>query len=198
MLNDWGIRHFHLGLKLESDGFVERTGPVLFARVAEDKVYFIDVKEHGKGYRNVRTSREIIHRNWPESLAKYKSGFIRMSHEYTEEEHMELRAAGITVPLQMSDGTIYNPPGDGYMSDGTSINVVITHNENARYLRLRQEALVKNISVISADISRITDYRGNSFEFKLQVAGENFVAVEKNSQARLELFRILDFTKDAT
>jgi len=46
LLNDWGVHHFHLGDGLDTDGFIKRTGPVLFARVTEDSVFMIDVKGH--------------------------------------------------------------------------------------------------------------------------------------------------------
>ncbi|MCP4350145.1 MAG: hypothetical protein GY795_32110 [Desulfobacterales bacterium] len=46
-LNDWGIHHFHLGMKKEDSKFAERTGPLLFAKVTEKTVCFIDVMNHG-------------------------------------------------------------------------------------------------------------------------------------------------------
>src|SRR5689334_11047256 len=33
LLNDWGLHHLHLGEVLDGTGFVERTGPLLFAHV---------------------------------------------------------------------------------------------------------------------------------------------------------------------
>ena len=47
LLNDWGVYHFHLGTTLRDDGFIVRTGPVLFARMTENDAYLIDVREHG-------------------------------------------------------------------------------------------------------------------------------------------------------
>ena len=84
MLNDWGIYHFHLGTKIEADGFIERTGPVLYARVTRDTVYFISVENHGSW--TDQQLMEVIHKNWPDSLVEYKTGFLDMSFETTEND----------------------------------------------------------------------------------------------------------------
>ena len=200
MLNDWGICHFHLGIELGSDGFIERTGPILFARVLSDKIYFIDIRNHGgRVYKHVWTDKEImeiVHRNWPESLMQYQSGFNDISFDVTQEERAEFRKYGITTVLKMEDGTIYYPPGEGYMSDGTSVNVVTAHDQNARGLRNIEEMLTSNIEVIADDICKITGYKGNTYEFKLEIEGETFVAVEKNSHAHLRLFDVFDLNKN--
>ena len=34
LFDDWGIHHFHLGTNIEGDGFVNRTGPLLYIVLA--------------------------------------------------------------------------------------------------------------------------------------------------------------------
>jgi len=41
LVADWGIHHLHLSTVLESDGFVKRTGELLFAAFAKDDAYLI-------------------------------------------------------------------------------------------------------------------------------------------------------------
>ena len=36
LLNDWGIQHLHLGSTIEFDGFVARTGPLLYCKFEPD------------------------------------------------------------------------------------------------------------------------------------------------------------------
>lgn len=45
---DWGISHFHIGTSLESDGFIKRTGPLVFAVVKPSDVYIITIGQHGQ------------------------------------------------------------------------------------------------------------------------------------------------------
>lgn len=46
LLNDWGIYHLHLGKK-KKDNFIERTGPLLFAKFDDENAYFINIYSHG-------------------------------------------------------------------------------------------------------------------------------------------------------
>src|SRR5258708_299506 len=71
LLNDWGIHHLHLGLSVESDGFVERDDSLLFAVVRDDGLYLLDTLAHGAWTDNSLV--EIIHTNWPELIASYKA-----------------------------------------------------------------------------------------------------------------------------
>lgn len=59
LLADWGVHHFHLGEIIEADGYVNRTGPLLFARVDADDFYMIDVRAHGAWSR--QEFLQIIH-----------------------------------------------------------------------------------------------------------------------------------------
>ena len=47
LLNDWGIFHFHLGREIESDGYAERTGPVLFGFITHNAFHEINIYNHG-------------------------------------------------------------------------------------------------------------------------------------------------------
>lgn len=112
MLNEWGIHHFHLGTTLESDGFVTRTGPLLYARVTVEAVFFIWVRNHGE-WEN-EDLLQVLHDNWPDSLAAFKSPGIALEMpQASAAERKEFRKVGINSFVQVTDGSIYCPPGIG-------------------------------------------------------------------------------------
>ena len=133
LLDHWGIFHFHLGTELEEGGsFVERTRDVLLCRVDDSHAYFIKVVPHG---RNVpppwyeKELIEIIHNNWPESIRHALAvGVTGLSPTLNDQEVAELRRkTNIVLFLEMSDGTVYMPPGVGntlgiVATDGSSVN----------------------------------------------------------------------------
>jgi hypothetical protein len=65
LLNDWGIIHFHLGLR-DAQGNVPRTGVVLFAFVRGDVVHCIGFFDH-RSWSKIEVL-EILQRNWPHAV----------------------------------------------------------------------------------------------------------------------------------
>lgn len=126
LLNAWGIYHFHLGTLVEKSGFMQRTGPLLFARVTDDFFYMLDVLGHGSWYQ--QRLIEIIHNNWRESIKMYKisEGYRLATPPPTDEDVAELRKSNINTSIQVSDGTIYLPLGGGQMASGIGLDVRVT------------------------------------------------------------------------
>ena len=133
MLDHWGIYHFHLGTELEEGGnFVRRTGGVLLCRFDDSHAYFIKVVPHGRSVPAPWYQKElieIIHKNWPESIRHaLATGVTGLSPRLNEQEVAELRRkSNIVLFLEMSDGTVYMPPGVGntlglVATDGSSVN----------------------------------------------------------------------------
>ena len=62
LLVDWGIYHLNLGNKhyVKNPKYVDRTGPLLYARLTSKIAYFLTVDEHGKW--SDRNLIKIIHR----------------------------------------------------------------------------------------------------------------------------------------
>ena len=48
LLNALNIHHLHLGEKIESDGFINRTGSILLCLFTDKVVYFILTVRHGE------------------------------------------------------------------------------------------------------------------------------------------------------
>ena len=133
LLNHWGIYHFHLGTEMEEGGkFVGRTRDILLCRIDDTYAYFIKILPHGRNvsapwYR--KELIEIIHKNWPESISHaLAKGVTGLSPRLKDEDVAELRRrTNMTLPLEMSDGFIYMPPGVGntlglVATDGSNVN----------------------------------------------------------------------------
>ena len=136
LLDNWGIYHFHLGTELEEGGqFIRRTGDILLCRVDDSYAYFIKVLPHG-GNVSVPWYRkdliEIIHKNWPESISHALiAGVTGLHPRFNDQEVAEIRKSGnITLLLEMSDGTVYAPPGVG-----NTLGIVATDGSSAHDTR---------------------------------------------------------------
>ena len=117
LLDHWNIHHFHLGGKIEADGFVERTNELLFCLVEDDCVYLITVMSHSPPPWAKKELITIIHENWPSVLEDCRvRGATKLRWELRDEDRQELRKAGVATFLDMPDGTIYIDPGVGLTS----------------------------------------------------------------------------------
>jgi hypothetical protein len=154
LLNDWGIHHFHLGTGPHRSlpDFNERTGPVLFARVTQDAFYMINVLGHGSWTDTDLI--EILHRNWPASIIKFKAnGVVGVAwpnnQKPTAQERQRMRKAGINVFIELADGTVYNPLALGLTSAGTNVAVTMQFNAYRRAMKeLSKQVLDKMPDVL--------------------------------------------------
>ena len=69
LLWDYGMHHFHLSSGFERSGFARRSGYLLFALVADEDAFLVDVRNH-RDPEDLQWVRQdllkIVHRNWPE------------------------------------------------------------------------------------------------------------------------------------
>ncbi|KAA9325133.1 hypothetical protein F0P96_20770 [Hymenobacter busanensis] len=119
---DWGIHHFHLGTTVAPDGFVTRTGPVLFAWVTDAAMYLLGIYPHGVW--NQQQMLQLIHRNWPVLLEPYTIATAGLVHHLTDEEIGQARRAGVTVAIEVAEGVVVAPPGGGMPTSGHSMRAV--------------------------------------------------------------------------
>ncbi len=120
LLTDWGIHHLHLGSKVESDGFVERRGPLLFVFVKNERVHLLDLLDH-HAFTNHRLF-QIIHDNWPDAIAEWRirgavPGSLSPKHDPAIRRMIRTK---LTMGTEATDGTPYLPPGGGVMLSGHS------------------------------------------------------------------------------
>ncbi len=136
LLAEWGVHHFHLCLAPHptQPGFVKRSGPLLFGLVASDTFYAIGVFGHGTRSFADSDILEIIHRNWPELIARYKANGVT-GGAWTAEQRTNLRRANANVMSVVSDGTVYMPTTGGVMASG--MNAEAMRAADSWYYRLR-------------------------------------------------------------
>lgn len=154
LLNDWGIHHLHLGSDVpEPDGFVKRRGELLYVMVRPDALYFIDILGHGADFAN-RVLLEIVHRNWPELIARFRAPpqVLSLNPDFTDEQRLRFRKGGLQTAIQLSDGTIYISPGGGYSSAGNSVTA-LTRGDYHRFLAHMTEVWCReNAAILQKEI----------------------------------------------
>ncbi len=145
LLNDWGIHHLHLSTALEPDGFVKRSGPVLFARFGRKDAYFIAVKQHGSGeapWTDI-TVLETFAESWPEQMERYElRGLVRSSETNpSAKELASARKAGVQ-PIVAIKGKYYMPLGGGISTARVGVAVVDAMDRHAMTIRRFEENVV--------------------------------------------------------
>ena len=173
---DWGIYHFHLGQNIEDDGYVERTGNVLFAIVDKDKFYAIAIMPHDN-WAN-KDLLEIILANWPNLLNTYRIE-AKMASNPTSVDIAALRKANVVTAVELSDGISYFGRGMGYMSDGSSARAVL---EVTR--KVQESRIIKN--QIAFELNKFD--LGN-IDFVIERRGEYIIAINYQYTLTRVLYR---------
>lgn len=118
LLNAWGVHHLHVSKQLGPDGFVVRSGPLLFVAFTATDAYVIDMMRHEDFHR--RHILEVMVRTWPNAgLTMGSISGARLTRRHSEEEGKELREAGVSV-LEEIDGQVVMAR-DSVTTAGTSI-----------------------------------------------------------------------------
>jgi hypothetical protein len=120
LLADWGLHHLHLSTELGAEGFVERTGDVLFAAFSEKDAYLLGIYEHP---RHANWAAEsifaILVRNWPDSGLVHELRWLTgLSQKFSDGDRLALRNAGVASFMEV-DGKVYAPGGLGITTAGT-------------------------------------------------------------------------------
>lgn len=186
LLNDWGIHHVHLGTTVDSDGFVVRTGPVLFARFDNTNAYLIDVLPHGS-WSLQRLVKEL-HDNWPASIKHFRlNGVLGLATSVSDKDVATLRKGNVNTMVDLGGGVVYAPIGGGYSTSGLSTEVVIQSDRYAMRLRQMQQAIVQDIEAIAKEATS----KGVAFperpRFELQIDNGDLYAVEVNCMVAVPL-----------
>jgi hypothetical protein len=105
LLNDWGIHHLHLSDVDRGDGYVVRTGDLLFIAFRRDDAYLLDVLGHGAW--NNQSLVDIATTNWPESRLFFHVPKMTSEFSVSERERKKLRNNGIHTPVQTLDGVCF-------------------------------------------------------------------------------------------
>ncbi|KAA0998421.1 hypothetical protein F0H41_18795 [Vibrio cholerae] len=174
MLNDWGVHHFHLGENMKGD-FIERTGPLLFALLVEDKFYAIGIFNHGSWAD--QDIVEIIHRNWSSVVERYQIKGIVSSTPLTEQERLNLRKRNANSFVTVQDGTVYAPIGGGMVSSGFNMQAVMRKDRQQKFLRNLEQHLDSQLASLR-EVFEKQGYRGEpELEAILDITEDKYTAL---------------------
>ncbi len=140
LISDWGMHHLHLSTDVGPDGFVARTGDLLFVAIKPDAAYLLDVLPHGN-WAEVGLV-EIAVRNWPNAGIVHRlQGVLGLAQPTTADDRHRLRRAGVVCLLEI-DGMVFTPPGQ--TTAGTPMRVTIAANKCMNALRQLRQGLDEN------------------------------------------------------
>jgi hypothetical protein len=186
LLNDWDIHHLHLGTIQEIDGFVKRTGPVLFVRFDEQNAYLINVMGHGSWTKQEMI--RIIHRNWPESIERFRlKVVVGLNKSVTDKDIKAFRAAHVVSLIEPEPNVIYVPPGMGLTAAGIGVEVVRVSHRYANLMKLYEDLIKENIFELTEQIKDKGVDLGKKLSFILKIQDKKVLAYEENHNVTIEL-----------
>ena len=122
LLWDYGMHHFHLRRGAEGSGFIRRSDYLLFAVVADNDAFFVDVRKH-RDPQDLQWVKQdllkIVHAHWPEITNDHVLHGVAGS-TLTDEQKKELRRKNINTVVDLEENAIA-PPGWGTTVDGSSV-----------------------------------------------------------------------------
>ncbi len=189
LLNDWGIHHFHLGKNVDSSGFINRTGPLLFVFATPTDACCIGVFSHG-----VWSDQElvrILHRNWPAAISTFRlNGVLGLSQISSNQDIAELRKAGCQTVVEVEQGIVYAPTGGGYSTAGTSIAATLHSDYYLQLIESMETHVREKLDYFLENLSQLKLAPANPPAFSLLVNNDGFFAVEAGSQVAFYCFLI--------
>ncbi|MDQ0189258.1 hypothetical protein JI721_11995 [Alicyclobacillus cycloheptanicus] len=180
LLNDWGIHHLHLGTEIDAAGFAKRTGPVLFVRFDTTHAYLIDVMGHGSWARQDLV--RILHRNWPESISRYRmASTLALAQPLSDDDFRRLRHGNVQSFVEVEPGVVYAPIGGGYSTSGMSFEVVSMSDRYFMRVRQLEAQLRQNIPSFVSACRQVGIEPSQNLSFRFVTDFTTARAVEANS-----------------
>lgn len=185
LLNDWDIHHLHLGTEREPNGFFKRTTEVLFIRVTDTSVFFLNILPHNFSDKDLL---RIVHNNWPETIEQYLSGFQNLSHNLSNEEVSLARKAGLLILHEIEDGVVYLPPGGGLSTARTSILASKTSGYYSRTINTLEKHVKNNVLMFKKQIETARRKQVSKLKMKLSIDEDgNFYCMEQINKVSFPL-----------
>lgn len=135
-----GVHHLHLGSEIQQKGQrkgrVKGTKSLLFCKVCENDVYFINIYDHtlSKGFLNVNILR-VLANNWPDLVEPFRvRGAVKIDQNLTNEDAAYLMSHEINPMIEVAPNKIYMMPGMGLTSAGTPLVVELKVNQLLDFL----------------------------------------------------------------
>ena len=169
MLWDFGMHHFHLCRRLDDDPrkFVERSDYLLFAIIADDAAYVVDVRKHldpeGLGWVRQDLLR-IAHSNWPALIESHELRGVK-GDRLTDREKKLLRRRNLNQVSEFG-GKAIGPLGWGVTARGSSawcciwgLKLVHEIKRNERYFCGQPPEVRSALMESGADATGSMDFR---------------------------------------
>jgi hypothetical protein len=133
LLIHWGIHHLHLKslATIKPNGLVARADDLLFFRIHNKSVYFIDILAHDEDVFEQKKLLEIVDRNWPHLHVQING--MQTELERTPEDIKILRRNNLTHMEQVNGRLIM--PTTGASAAGTPDEATLSFNRHQRELR---------------------------------------------------------------
>ena len=166
MLNDWRVHHLHISSIVESDGFVERDGPVLFVSFTPQDAYLIDIMPHGQEREDWTRNHvlEVLATEWPDKGVIHKiPNAVPTGQTLSDEERANLRANGYNASFE-HDGSVYMPAG-GMVSVGTTVAATRAAQQLVRQMEQLEGNYAKDPRVFAR--SNLALPQPPAFEFEI-------------------------------
>lgn len=174
MLNDWGIHHFHLNENMNGE-FSHGTRLLVFALLVDDSFYAIGIFDHDSWVDQEIV--EIMHRNWPTVLGKYKIRDIILTNQFTKTERLTLRAKNANSFVTVGDGTVYAPIGGGSTGSGFGTEAAMKTISQKRMLRNLEKHLAGQLESLR-DTLEEQGYEGElEIEASLEITETKYIAL---------------------
>lgn len=183
LLNDWGIYHLHLGENLQDDGYMERSGPVLFARFDDSNAYFIDVMDHGSWTE--QQMLKVIHDEWPQTISNYRiKDAVGLEQNFSNDDVGKLRNAQVNTFIEIESGIVYMGPGGGFVASGESMEVMMKVMDANRALKRIEKNVKENIeTIVKQQLTDPNIITNEVFRFKLRVDDSNFFYLDEQNNS---------------
>jgi hypothetical protein len=170
MLDNFGIKHFHLGEIVKND-FIERTGEIALGLVTDSEVFFVVSKQHGKGYGDIWYEKDVlekIHKEKPNLICKVEN-MIDISSIISDTKDIKFyRNSNINGAITLDDGSATIPFNLGQSLAGFSISYTMKIQYIAKNIFNLANKLLKNSDSIEVTKFDLTEEGELKFlEFKL-------------------------------
>lgn len=189
LLFDWDIHHLHLGVNIEADGFINRTGPLLYVRFDDENAYFLTVESHGAW--TMQELLKIIHKNWPQTIENFRiKDAVSLTTNFSDEDLKDLRGAQINSLIEVAQGAIYMGPGWGIVSSGDSGKAVMDKLEHRKALMKLEFQLKNNTEQFISPVFENLDFITNlDLKFKLEKKDNWYLLNELNNDFQVYINR---------
>lgn len=155
LLAEWGVHHLHLSTEVGKNGFTNRTADVLFVVFRGSDAYLLGIFSHPQ-HENWAAEEifAVMARNWSDAGLVHEANYVvGLSQEYSDEDRLELRKAGVNAGLQI-DGKVFSPGGLGMTLDGTPLRAVRESQQVMRELSQWEEDTEKRLVDVE-DVPRL-------------------------------------------